>query len=225
MVDHVSPTPLINSSGLTKDKYQVALDDTSMYGPHRVSLASNLMPYLNAYQDLVWFLDSGTLLGAHRNGQMLLHDDDFDIGFYLPKKDIEYLHGISNYLTKAGFTCRVVDSYSTKVEVYVPEHGKYVLESRDSKPEFHNVTVDITMFVDIADSDTEMTFLHDHAIQGKIRIDLDTIDTITELEYEGYTWPVPGKTEKFLTSIYGYIGSDAYYNPETCRYLKKDATS
>jgi phosphorylcholine metabolism protein LicD len=31
---------------------------------------------------VVWWLDTGSLLGAYRDGKMIAHDDDFDIGVY-----------------------------------------------------------------------------------------------------------------------------------------------
>ena len=217
---------MINSCGLTEDTYHEALSDTAKYGPHRVELAKKLMPWLNKFPGgITWFLDSGTLLGAYRDGKMLLHDDDFDLGFYLPEKDLSVLERLNSYLQNAGFNCRIVDTYCTKVEIFNPEHGKYMLNNREGNPDFHNVTVDITMFVNSPGKTDMVTFLHNHAQQGDLHVPLATISTLDSLVYEGHRWPVPRNTCEFLEGIYGYIGHGAVYNPDKFRYEKGPSRS
>ena len=212
---------MINSCGLTKDSYDKALFNTLKYGSHRVELARKLIPWLNKFPGgLIWFLESGTLLGAYRNGKMLDHDDDFDLGFYLPKKNLSILRRLNTYLKDAGFNCRIVDTYCTKVEIFDPKHGKYSLKNREGNPDFHNVTVDITMFIDSPGKPGMVTFLHNHAEKGDLHVPITTVSRLDSLEYEGYHWPVPSNTKKFLEGIYGYIGHGAIYNPLTFRYEK-----
>ena len=193
--------------------------ETAKYGPLRTKLAEKLKPILNDYKDLNWFLDSGTLLGAHRDGTMLLHDDDFDLGFYLPEKDVEYMEKLCEHLIEKGFNARTVHTYATKIEIFDPEYGKYKLQNRIGNPDFHNVTIDLTMYVKT--DFKNITFLHEFTEKCEISIPLDSLFPLTDIEYEKSVWPAPNKTEEFLTSVYGYIGTNAIFNPKTCKYEKK----
>lgn len=75
----------VNSwSTVTTKNYEQKCLDTKKYGPHRVQLgvyAKELLDSLNCK----WWLDTGNLMGAYRDGKMVAHDDDFDIGVLCTK--------------------------------------------------------------------------------------------------------------------------------------------
>ena len=61
---------------------------------------------------------------------------------------------------------RVVTSYACKLEVYLPEFGKYPLRGED----FHNVTCDITIIAPIAGDDNHLIILHMNYLQFELKV-------------------------------------------------------
>ena len=47
-----------------------------------------------------------------------------------------------------------------------------------------------------------------------------TIFPQSEIHLEGVKVPCPGKVKEYLESMYGYLGKDCYYNPDTNLYIK-----
>ena len=52
-----------------------------IWGNERMSLALVVCDILKRTSN-IWFIENGTLLGAYRNGNLIPHDDDFDILSY-----------------------------------------------------------------------------------------------------------------------------------------------
>ena len=105
----------------------------------------------------------------------------------------------SNYKT------RIVSTYSKKVEVYEPEFGNYPFSEFGV---YHNVTVDITAFVDDREGQV-------HYCYGWFRTRKENLLPLTSIVYEGHTFPAPCNSEQLLVDMYGYIGEGAVYDPET----------
>mgnify|MGYP001030261023 CR=1 FL=1 len=64
---------------VTLDNYNDKCEETKKYGHYRLVLGfycAKTLTDLNAK----WWLDAGNLLGAYRDGKMIAHDTDFDIG-------------------------------------------------------------------------------------------------------------------------------------------------
>ena len=115
---------------------------------------------------------------------------------------------------------RVVTSYACKLEVYLPEFGKYPLRGED----FHNVTCDITIIAPIAGDDNHLIMLHMNYLQFELRVRReDLLPTIKDgILYEGYKYNCPAKTEDFLKSTYRYLGTNARFNSDTGKYIKHE---
>lgn len=93
-----------------------------------------------------WFIESGTLLGAWRDGTMIAHDDDFDIALYTTDEPVRTLHRLVQELKQllpAHLDVRPINTYVQKVEVFDPKHGNYMLREN---ADFHHVTVDISLY-------------------------------------------------------------------------------
>ena len=88
------------------------------WGIQRLELALVVQKLLDD-EELTWFIESGTLLGAWRNGKFIPHDDDFDIALILSDdQTVEQLHRLNDKLDKllpAPYKSRVVTSYCDKV--------------------------------------------------------------------------------------------------------------
>jgi hypothetical protein len=210
-----------------KSKDQL-IADTKIYGPMRVELGRKVCDVMDKWEPYAGkhFVESGTLLGGWRNGQMIPHDDDFDMGVYVSQEQLNDTYGGSHdafcgamceRMQAAGLHARCTLTYCKKVEVFLPEHGKYLL-----KPDidFHNVTVDITLFVDHPTNKGNMGSTHTRC--QFIDVPLADMWPTAPVHYCGYDFKGPRLPESFLTSMYGYLGLGAVYNPETGLYEKKE---
>ena len=74
-----------------KKTYEEMCEETKKYGPLRVKLALHVKEILNKLK-CTWWLDTGNLMGAYRNGKMIPHDDDFDIAILSSKENFEKLY-------------------------------------------------------------------------------------------------------------------------------------
>ena len=216
---------LLNCHGnITEENYEQCLADTRIYGPKRVTAAREVLKALESRKsDFQIFLESGTLLGAYRNGKMLPHDDDFDYGVYVDSEEstMSVLESLKNYLDETlpkEYQTRIVSTYSKKVEVYRPEFGNYSL-FKDVI--YHNVTVDVTAFV----HDGKGLLRMPHYRYDWFRTRKDNVLPLTTITYEGETFPAPCNAEQLLTDMYGYIGEGAVYDPESKKYIKKPSNN
>jgi phosphorylcholine metabolism protein LicD len=200
----------------TEKKYQEAVSKTSKYGPYRVKMAKIIRDFLTK-NEYIWYLDTGTLLGAYRNGKMIPHDDDFDMALLA---DYDTLHEVyeklKNHLFDTEYKVRLINTYCQKIEIYDPTHGSYML---DDSHDFHNVTIDLQLYVKQSDGAIKMIY-HKHDLGKYVKLNYEMIGTPKEIVYEGETFMAPQDTESYLKGHYDYIGEDAKYNPETRMYEK-----
>lgn len=194
-----------------------------VYGAARLELARHVRAALNQL-GVVWFLDSGTLLGAFRNGQQIPHDDDFDTAAYYPvfngEANLRALKDKLSPLIPPPYAIRVVTSYASKLEIYDPGSDTFQLPMPYYKgADFHTVTVDIQIMTDLPDG--TVGYLHD--MLGHIRVPRETLTPTGEIFLEGQAFSCPYQTERFLEALYGYIGADARFDPETKKYVKVEA--
>lgn len=117
------------------------------WGTERLALAIIVRNWLDKAQHS-WFIESGTLLGAWRNGRFIAHDDDFDIALVIDTEDVtgelQRQCDIMSAALPAPYECRVTSSYCDKIEVFDPTHGDYaLLGDQYLGARFHYVTIDL----------------------------------------------------------------------------------
>ena len=214
---------MLNCHGnITEDNYEQCVAETRLYGPKRVAAAKAVLKALEQRKsEFQLFLESGTLLGAFRDGKMLPHDDDFDLGIYIPNEEsmmtlLESLKATLDETLPEQYEARIVTSYSKKVEVYQPEFGKYPFRDTD----YHNVTVDVTAYVDVGDGNLRMP----HSSYEWFRTRKDNVFPLSSIVYEGENFPAPCNAEQVLVDMYGYLGKGAVYDPVTKKYVAKAAS-
>lgn len=191
-----------------------------VWGDARLALAKRVAVELERLS-VVWFLDGGTLLGAYRMGDLLPQDDDFDTAIYLPDyQGAQELAGLERELRDAlgpEYAVRVVTSYAQKLEIYDPTCEVYLLPSAHYLgADFHVVTVDIQVMTDRPDG--SVGYLHN--MLSDVCVPKDAITPVGEITCAGALFRCPHDIVRFLGAQYGYLGSDAEYDPVTKRYVK-----
>lgn len=220
---------------ITLDNLDEAKRKTAIYGPKRVTLSIVVKEILEELK-ATWTIDGGTLMGAWRDkGKMLEHDDDFDF--------VIYAHGIDHHEKNRDkkchqfilqlmiefekrlpypYKCRPVTTYCKKLEIYNPEEGKYDFSPLSHiKTNYHNVTCDLMV---ILSSIKEPRYIFiQHEKMRHVRVKYDNFFSFNyvfpKIYYEGNKYNCPHNPEGYLKDLYGYIGKNAVYDPETHFYI------
>jgi hypothetical protein len=187
------------------------------YGEARLSLALLVRAALEA-TDIPWFLDAGTLLGAYRNGKLIAHDDDFDIAVYFPvfrgEADLGELQ--RRIALPPPYDTRIVTRYGQKIEVFDSTSERFVLPPQYKGADFHTVTVDLQVMTDAPDG--SVVYLHD--LLQHVHVPADAVLPTAQIRCEGHLFDSPHDTPRFLQAQYGYLGTDARYDPKSKKYVK-----
>lgn len=214
---------------------QYMIQQKNKYGAHRVALAKHIVKFFDRL-GIRWFIDTGTLLGAYRNGRMLPHDDDFDIGVMGSEKLLQVIYQkLKKRSHMFGETIEVicVDSYCKKVEVFDTKFGKYELDcGRYGTNDYHNVTVDIQLYStppSIKQEDLKPTtkvtleYYKDN-LMDNVKLKVGQIIPYSTIIYEDIAWSAPHQVTSYLKSHYGYIGPNAIFDPKTMKYKEQCKT-
>jgi hypothetical protein len=200
-----------------RPEHKVSGVGADIYGAARLELAKLVQSALNE-ADFTWFLDGGTLLGAYRTGTQIAHDDDFDIAAYIPTFHDDDLDALGLKIAASvpePYELRIVTSYARKVEIYDPASAIFELPAQYGGADFHTVTVDVQVMTDAPGG---VVYLHD--MLDHVRVPSNAIAPTGEIALEGHTFNSPRDIVRFLEAQYGYIGSDAVFDPQTKKYVK-----
>jgi phosphorylcholine metabolism protein LicD len=140
--------------------------------------AFEVLKEASSYMKGHWWISAGTLLGLERENQLLPHDTDIDIGHLGEIEDI-------NFLPDTYVPVRIVIGDNAKLHQVVYMHTPT------------QILFDVYMMYD---KDGK------YGTQGEKGWNLRTkelVDTLTEKEYLGHTFPVPHDIEAYLTEWYG----------------------
>ena len=209
---------------VTHENYNDKVERTNMYKPLLLKMATLVNTELLKYQRHVdsnfkWFIADGTLLGAYRDGRMITHDYDFDFGIYYSRDKLVQLHGyLEEQLKDTNYKCKLVESYSYKIEIYDPSHGVH----SDVAPGFYNVIMDLQLYADDPDRE-DLVRLQYFRETNKVTNEYKKVWVMNTgtIKFEGYWFPCVSNPEAFLTVTYGYIGPDAVYDKDSGKYVPR----
>lgn len=207
---------MINSWGsVTKDNYCEKVKETEKYKHYRLELSIIVKEYLSQLDDIVCFLDCGSLMGAYRNGKMLPHDDDFDLGLYGTKEDLKKIYEYLKSKLSNNYSVRIIDTYCLKIEVFEKVHGVYELGENNT---YHNVSLDIQLYSKYKNK-VKIEYYRNN-LCDYVDLKEEYIIPTKTIIYENIKYPCPNNIEKYLESHYGYLGNNAVFNKETQKYEK-----
>ena len=191
-----------------------------IYGNERMVLAVFLRDMVFVHLPNTIFIENGTLLGAWRNSKFIAHDDDFDYGILIDSRDEIpiILEAIRDSLPDS-YSCRRIDDYADKIEIYEPSFGNYILMGPSyNNANYHYVTIDLQFYLKQYSGQYRCLY----NIANSISIDRSVIEPLGEILLEGEIFKSPNKIEEFLTIHYGYLGENAVYSEETGLYKKQN---
>lgn len=185
------------------------------YGDQRLKLA-NIVSEILGKNNVKWCIENGTLLGAFRNNSFIINDDDFDIALFFENNAIENLTMVYKIIKKNlpdKYSIRLINTYCHKLEVYDSKYGNYILNGEHYQgANFHHVTIDLQAYVNI---NGDYVRLYKHY---PFEIPKNKLFPFGEISINKNIFQCPKETENVLKLIYGYIGENAKYNPETKKY-------
>lgn len=206
----------------TLDNYNSKVERTNKYKPLLLDMANFVQNILVEYKKVdpsfKWFLNDGSLLGAHRSGKMVKHDYDFDFGIYYTKDKMSKLSKfLEDRLGGTNYKSLIIDNYAHKIEVWDPAHGIHSTVA----PRFFNVIMDLQLFtVDPEDNNSVMVQYFRINNKDNNRYKKEWFDNMRTIEFEKFEYPCVSDPESFLKVTYGYIGENAVFNKETGKYEK-----
>ncbi len=198
------------------NNFKIPGTGNDIYGKKRLEMAvyfrDNILTKINNDS----FIENGTLLGAWRNNEFIKHDDDFDFAMLINNK--EKIHEIYKFIREnlsKKYECRLISSYSHKLEIYDPKQGNYLLPEQYSGANYHYVTIDLQFYLRKNENNYEAMF---NINPFTTIVDIRTILPLRKIILENEIFMAPFKTRKFLENNYGSLHSNAKYNKETGKY-------
>lgn len=221
---------------------------TAKYGPLMIDMMDAIVGTLKKYKEhnskseMQFFLNDGSLCGAIRNGKMIPHDYDVDLGMWVPdsseffsvfeflKDTIEVVEGDepdadSLKRFKLELFSPELGNHSSKIIIHDPRFGKH-LHNFGGVDDWYCVPCDIQLFLDHP-SDSERVqiqyFRKSLPLCDLLRYQKKDIFPLAPLDFERLTIPAPCNPETFLTEQYGYLGADCVFDTESLKYKKRPA--
>ena len=209
------------TGAVPKEPHKLQGAGNNIWGNARMKLAKVIRSFLKEKCEHPWFVDAGTLLGAFRSGSFIPHDDDFDFAVFFEERPIDglekLLKGLSEYLP-SPLECRLVRSYSDKIEVFDPTQGGYIcVGEKYGGADAYYVVADLQAYV--ADKDGVFFPLYRAPPFGPFKTHREVVLPCGEIELEGELFPAPRDPKTYLESIYGSLDLDAVYDVKTGKYV------
>lgn len=190
---------------------------TQKYKPFMVELLKVVKQFLNA-NNVIWFVEGGSALGSYRNGKIVPHDDDIDIGIYGDDNKLIEIYDKLKKQLPDNIDCRLTTSYCKKIEVFEPRHGKFKL---NEGVDYHHVSVDLLLYKDYPDDGSCIQSQYFRVPYYKTKLPKSIMLPPSQTRLEGVVVNCPNNLEAYLKLRYGYLGKDCYYDKETNLYWKK----
>ena len=186
------------------------------------------------------FVENGTLLGAHRGGRFIPHDDDFDFCLLHESPEAEARRFTADVLLPrvqallpAPYEARLVATYSDKIECFDPGPGFYTLPGPQylgadypfvicDLQTYHATTAGAAPGGVAGGSGTDKVYLANYRAKARpaqvYRYLASHVFPLGVIELEGEFFPAPRNVLGALEGNYGSLAKGALYNAETGKY-------
>jgi phosphorylcholine metabolism protein LicD len=205
---------------VTKENLNEKIQRTEKYKPLLLKMVIHVQDILAEYKklhpDFGWFLSDGSLLGALRDGKIIPHDYDADMGIIHNPESLSDLYEFIKKNLDTNYLCKIIATYSYKIEVYDPSSGIH----SDVAADFYNVIMDLQLYsIDPLNPDNMIIHYYKDNFNNNV-YKTEWFMPFGKILFEGFEFPCPKEPIKFLEENYGYIGADnAEYDKTTHKYI------
>ena len=205
----------------TANKDEIVKKNKEIIG-QRVELFRTIKTILeNA--DIEFFIEGGTLLGAYRNGQIIYHDNDIDVGcVHEEYVKVKYVLD-ENLPDKYTYEERTqIGDISTNAFGCFPKDGETIVDAYG-----HEWPLNMLDIYNYIYGEEEKSYRLDHDRAGRDAkgnpkwIPEDIIFPLSTIMFEGIECPCPNDPKGFAEIEQGYLGEDFEFDQETQLFIKR----
>jgi len=190
--------------------------------PQINGLLSMLADLLNAWKVEYW-IDQGTLLGAHRHGKFIARDSDADIAI----RNQAHFRSLPDLLEAElppAYAWERKGSHCQGYRVWLKDGGYFKGNFEGKEIEWPLVVCDVMLYQFSESSGAYVQQYEGFGVDSCFYTE-EVVFPLAQIHFEGKSYPCPALVKKYLEIQYGYIGEGAVWLPETNRWAKGDLGS
>jgi phosphorylcholine metabolism protein LicD len=165
-----------------------------------------------------YWIDQGTLLGAHRHGKFIARDSDADLGIR-NEAHFEALPELLESALPTAYGWELKGSHCRGYRVWLKAGGSFEGSFEGKKIEWPLVVCDVMFYQHDKQNNTYVQQYRGFGVDTFFFPE-DVIFPLGEIEFEGNKYPCPARVQDYLEIQYGYTGEGAIWDPETDRWVK-----
>ena len=202
---------------VTTENEQEVIAANRKIHPKLEKLLSILSEILNSAKIEYW-VDQGTLLGAHRSRKFIARDSDVDIAI----RNEEHFEAIPELLGSAlpsAYGWERKGSHCRGFRVWLKTGGTFKGTFEGKQIEWPLVACDVLFY---RSGKKNKTYVQQYEGFGMdtFLIPEAMIFPLGQIEFEGRMYPCPAEVKQYLEIQYGYIGEGAIWDADTDRWVK-----
>ena len=200
----------------TENEQEVVAENRKIH-PKINELLSVLVDILSAEKIEFW-IDQGTLLGAHRWGKFIARDSDADIAIRNDAQFDALLELLTSKLPSA-YGCERKGSHCKGLRIWLKDGGTFKGSYEGREIEWPLVACDAMFY---QHNETDDTYVQQYEGFGvnTFFFPSNVIFPLDQIEFEGRMYPCPANVQEYLEIQYGYIGEGAIWEPKINRWIK-----
>ena len=201
---------------VTSENYNEIVENNKKYYQNRITLFKIIINLMED-NDIPYFIDCGTLLGAFRNNKMIPHDNDLDMSVY----GIETFKKIGEILKESlpnEYKVSENTTYSRKYMITKKEDD--IIHFGGDAGDIEATACDIYLYTDFPNDKDSLRFEYHKFDMEKVKYSKSNLLPLQKINFENVIVNCPNNPLQHLKSMYGYIGKDAKYDKKTNLYVK-----
>ena len=202
---------------VTTENEQEVIAANHRIHPQVEELLSVLSGLLNSARIEYW-IDQGTLLGAYRHGKFIARDSDADIAI----RNEEHFEALPQLLESSlpgAYGWGLKGDHCRGYKIWLKTGGTFNGTFEGRAIQWPQVVCDV-MFYQYNEQDRAYVQQYQGFGVDTFFFPQAVIFPLDQIEFEGSMYPCPNRIEDYLKIQYGYIGEDAFWDPEIDRWVK-----